>query len=181
MRLLGFIYHHSVRSSSRASRLGTVLVATTMLVGIAVAGDPARPIAYVAGNLSGISPSNDVMLMVEDKALSLHSGGNLVQIPYSAILKADIGKGRKPVSEPLYKVWTLPKRLSGVNEMQQVVVDYKDPSGETRSATLEMQRATATDVINAIDEARLRQGSASKRWWGDNYWKTSQNPEIAKK
>ena len=161
-------------------RISTLAILMTLSGALALAGD-ARTVTYVAGNLTGLTPSSGATLQVASKSLSLRTGSNSVEIPFSSISKAELnGSISKPNNEPLYKVWALHKRLSGVNEMQQVMLDYKESNGEARSLTLEMQRATATDVMAAIDDAQAKEKAAKVEWWGDKYWKTKRNPEVAK-
>ena len=146
------------------------LTLTILTCGVALAAGP-QTVTYVDGTLAGLAPNSGATLQVDSRKLALRAGAATFEIPMSGISKVAVGQATAYAEkEPLYKVWTLHKRLLRT-EVLRVQVDYK-AAGEQRTLQLDMEKPAADDLVAAID---THQRANQLSWWGDRYWKTSRN------
>lgn len=134
---------------------------------------------YVGGNLTGVTPnSGGTLTFSDDKAMYFRAGQSNIPVPYESIIKAELGavKSRpRPHTDPIYKVWSLQKRFTGI-KTQSLTVEFKNESGEEKTMTLELAHANAPAVLSAIQN-HSNGKTAQAGWWGDDYWKTSRNTD----
>jgi hypothetical protein len=145
------------------------------------AGSGGGPAVYVVGNLDGVSPGAEGILVLEKEQAVFRSGKIVLPLPYGDIHNVELGTKVKPASAPLYKVWQLHKRFLTEQPAQRMVnFEFADKDGKDQSMTLEFDEAAANDTITEIE---IHQGkrTAPKRaangdpWWGDSAWKTNSN------
>ena len=160
-------------------RIISLAAIALLTIGFAPARDREEPITYVEGTLEGVIPNSGGSLSLEDaQALELKTGLAIIAVPYASITSADLGAIRKhSESEPLYKVWSLHKRIIGKPDTQLLKLEFKNPEGEQKSITVEMAKSAAPAVIEAIQQRKAAGNSnvARGNWWGDRYWKTTRN------
>jgi hypothetical protein len=159
-------------------RFLTFATLTTLTCGLALAGDGPQTVTYITGNLD-LAPNSGATLNVSGaKVMELNNGTSKVEVPYAGITRAELGEATEYSDEqPLYKVWALHKRFIGKRAVQQVTVDFKTASGETRSMTIEAEQSVAEDVLAAIED-RTAPAPQKAAWWGDSVWKTKRNEEA---
>jgi hypothetical protein len=148
--------------------------------GLAIAAGDPRTATYISGNIEGVAANTGATIDVSgEKALKLNAGEKALEVPYASIANAEAGEVTivTPESEPLYKVWKLHKRILNRKELQQVKVDFKAASGENRSMTLEVERATADQLLWAIEVHGPKADPSKQAWWGDSIWKTKRNKD----
>lgn len=153
------------------------LITLVLATGVALASDNVKPATYLEGNLEGFTANAGVTLEFRDyNAMAVHAKGADQVIPYAAVSKTS--ERLVPVvseKDPLYKVWSLHKRLLIPNPLHAVTVVYTDKAGVEKSVTLEMEKASAerlqAQVKQVADKAAANNGS----WWGDSVWKTQRN------
>lgn len=154
--------------------LTTVILAS----GVALASDNVKPITYLEGNLEGFVANVGGKLEFRDsKAMVLHAKGWEAVIPYAAVSKTS--EKEIPVvteKDPLYKVWSLHKRLLIPTPLHAVTVVYKDKGAE-KTVTLEMEKSSANRVQAQIKQAAERKAANDGAWWGDSVWKTARNKQ----
>jgi len=157
-------------------RLSSLPVLTVLACGVALAGDGADGFTYLEGNLNGITANTGGTIAYDtDRGFELKMPLHNVAVPYAGIIKAQLGASRvqSESNEPLYKIWTLPKRFAMKPEFQSITVDFKNAQGQ-QTMTLELSKSAANDLQNAIDTYRR---TVSNDWWGDKLWKTSRNKD----
>jgi hypothetical protein len=148
---------------------------------VAVAGSGGGPAVYVVGNLDGVSPGAEGILVLEKEQAVFRSGKTVLPMPYSDIHSVELGTKVVPPSAPLYKVWQLHKRFLVEHPAQRMVnFEFTDKDGKDQSITLEFAESAANETLAEIE---IHQGKriAPKRatngdpWWGDSVWKTGGN------
>lgn len=156
----------------------TILLASVSALAAAGGGHA----VYVVGNLNGVSPGAEGMLVLEPNQAVFRSGKTVLSIPYSDLHNVELGTKVVPPSDvPLYKVWRLPKRFLTEHSMHQMVnFEFSDKDGNDQSMTLELDETAANDTLVEI-ETRQGKRVPPKRttngdsWWGDSAWKTTGN------
>jgi hypothetical protein len=148
----------------------------------ALAGAGGAPAVYVVGNLDGVSPGDEGILVLDRDAAVFRSGKAVLSVPYRAIHNVELGTRVMPPTEtPLYKVWHLPKRFLTERPMHQMVnFQFADKDGNDQTMTLEFEEAAANQTLVEIE---IRQGKRTPpkhatngdSWWGDSVWKTTGN------
>lgn len=147
----------------------------------AFAGAGGGPAVYVVGNLDGVSPGAEGMLVLEQDEAVFRSGKTVLSVPYGDIRSVELGTKVIPNSIPLYRVWKLHKRFLVERPMQRMVnFEFTDKDGKEQSMTLEFDESLANETLAEIE---IRQGKrvAPRRavngdaWWGDSAWKTQRN------
>ncbi len=148
---------------------------------VALAGSGGGPAVYVVGNLDGVSPGAEGILVLEKEQAVFRSGKTVLPMPYSDIHNVELGTKVMPPSAPLYKVWQLHKRFLVEHPAQRMVnFEFTDKDGKDQSITLEFGETAANETLAEIE---IHQGkrTAPKRatngdpWWGDSVWKTTAN------
>ena len=148
---------------------------------VAVAGSGGGPAVYVVGNLDGVSPGAEGILVLEKDQAVFRSGKTVLPMPYADIRNVELGTKVVPPSAPLYKVWQLHKRFLVDHPAQRMVnFEFTDKDGKDQTITLELGEAAANETLTEIE---IHQGKriAPKRatngdpWWGDSIWKTASN------
>jgi hypothetical protein len=135
-----------------------------LLAGSAVASD----FTYLSGTVEALSPnSGGTISYSSGKAIQLKTSQQKVAIPYTEIVKAELGDVHTPAPDPIYKVWSLHKRFAPKGETQELTVVFKDEAGREQTATLELAKQDASAVLATIQERN--------EWWGDQLWKTARN------
>ena len=150
---------------------------TILTGGLLAAADPAN-VTYIDGNIADLSPNSGATLnMNNPQSMELETPLHKVKIPYSQISNTEMGKlvVHAPAPEPLYKVWTLPKRLVKP-ESRQMTVEFVNENGQNQTMTVEMSRTAADAVLATIE--RHSPKVANNNWWGDGYWKTTRNHDT---
>jgi len=162
------------------------VVSLLLLAAVAAfAGAGGGPAMYVIGNLQGVSPGAEGMLVLEEGEAVFRSGKTVLSVPYSEIHNVELGTKVLPSSGvPLYKVWELHKRFLVERPMHQMVnFDFADKDGNQQNMTLEFEESLANETLVEIE---IRQGKRTppKRatngdsWWGDSAWKTTRNKTV---
>ena len=156
--------------------LVNILILSCAAAFAAAGGGPA---IYTVGNLEGISPGAEGVVVLEGRKIVFRSGKTVTAIPYTDIVETELGARVTPPDDaPLYKVWRLPKRLSPERVMHQMLtVEFADKNGKPQTMTLEMEEPAAAATLEQIE---IRQGKRHRTkngdpWWGDNLWKTPRN------
>jgi len=155
----------------------TLSILTIVSGGLLAASDAAT-VTYIDGNVAELSPGAGATLHMDNpQSMELKTPLHQVRIPYTQISKAELSAvlARTPDSEPLYKVWALPKRLVK-SETRQMTVDFTDGSGQNQTLTLQMSKTSAESAFTTIKRHSAK--VADNTWWGDNYWKTSRNKDT---
>jgi hypothetical protein len=162
-------------------RLFTFSALTVLAGSLALAADGPRGFTYLSGNVSELSPNSSGTLSYSDgKKIQLRTPQHALAIPYAAITSVDLGEVHSPAPDPIYKVWSLHKRLSTKGDTQEMTVAFKDDAGREQVVTLELARQDLADVLSAIHEqnAHIESGFTSSTrddWWGDQLWRTARN------
>lgn len=150
----------------------------TILAGGLLAAADSATVTYIDGNVTDLTPNTGATLSMKNpQSLELHTPLHTVQVPYSQILKAELGTVTVHTSEPepLYKVWALPKRLMKT-ETRQMTVGFTNASGQIQTMTIELSNVAASDVLAMIERHNAK--VANNGWWGDSYWKTNRNRDT---
>ncbi len=162
----------------RFSQKTTLAFALTLACASATAADfGTRSVTYLKGNIEGIyQNAGGTLNLANTKVLTLQASDAKLEVPYSAI----VGAERKDIvvsveKQPLYKVWTLAKRIDPTPAQQEVSFDYKDKTGNLHSITLEMERSTADRLFVRLKQAAEKKADTRGDWWGDSVWKTHRN------
>jgi len=137
-------------------------------------------VVYVVGNLDGVSPGAEGILVLEKDQAVFRSGKTVLPMPYSDIHNVELGTKVVPTFAPVYKVWQLHKRLVEHPAQRMVNFEFSDKDGNDQTITLELDESAANDTLVEIE---IRQGKRipPKRatngdpWWGDSAWKTTRN------
>ena len=149
---------------------------TILTGGLLLAADPAS-VTYIGGNVADFAPNTGASLYLNNsQSMEFRTPLHVVQVPYSQILKAELGSVQLHTYEPqpLYKVWALPKRLMK-SETRQMTVAYKNEDGQAKTMTIELSKTDAARLLARIER---RNGTvADSNWWGDGYWKTTRNKD----
>jgi hypothetical protein len=150
--------------------------------GAALAGAGGGPAVYVIGNLEGVSPGSEGMLVLEDGKAVFRSGKVVTAIPYSDIRDAELGtKVMPPTDIPLYKVWQLHKRFLTERALHQMLtLEFADKDGKQQTMTLELEETAAAETLAEVEirqgkRAPPRRATNADGWWGDSLWKTPRN------
>lgn len=166
-----------------ASFAATSAVSTLLACGLCFAASLApESSTYVDGNIPSLKPNTGgTLVFTDNSAMTFKTGVAEVAVPYSDIRKAELGATQvHSDSEPLYKVWRLPKRLHK-SASQLLTVDFKNRQGEDKTMTLELAKSSASAVLSTIQERRESGPSSvqsgNRDWWGDRYWKTESNAD----
>ena len=137
---------------------------------------------YVVGNLNGVSPGDEGMLVLDRDAVVFRSRKTVLSLPYSDIHNVELGTRVMPPSDaPLYKVWRLPKRFLTERPMHQMVnFQFADKDGNDQTMTLEFEVAGANQTLVGIETRQGKRTPPSHAtngdsWWGDSAWKTPRN------
>lgn len=153
------------------------LITLLLAAGTGLAADNVKPVTYLEGNLEGFATNASASLEFRDsKTMALHVKGSDAVIPYAAVSKTS--ERLVPVvteKDPLYKVWSLHKRLLIPTPLHAVTVVYKDKAGAEKSVTLEMEKAAAARVQAQVKQATDKTAANNGSWWGDSVWKTQRN------
>lgn len=152
-----------------------LLVGSVMLAGANAGGGLAE---YVIGNLDGISPGSEGILVLEKSQAVFRSGKISLAIRYRDVHDAELGtKLNPPADVPLYKVWQLHKRFVNRPVHQMLTLQFVDPSGNSQTMTLEMEEAAAVDTMNELELklGKKHRATNGEAWWGDSLWKTPNN------
>jgi hypothetical protein len=150
----------------------------TILAGGLLAAADSATVTYIDGNVAELSPNSGATLYLNNsQSMELKTPLHKVEIPYKQISKAELGSVMVHTAdpEPLYKVWTLPKRLIKP-ETQQMKLAFTDGNGQDQNMTLEMSKASADSVLAVIERHSPKVANAG--WWGDNVWKTTRNRDA---
>jgi len=147
---------------------------------VAFAGSGGGPVVYVVGNLDGVSPGVEGILVLEKDQAVFRFGKTVLPMPYSDIHNVELGTKVVPTFAPVYKVWQLHKRLVEHPAQRMVNFEFSDKDGNDQTITLELDESAASDTLVEIE---IRQGKRipPKRatngdpWWGDSAWKTTRN------
>ena len=147
---------------------------------VAFAGSGGGPVVYVVGNLDGVSPGVEGILVLEKDQAVFRFGKTVLPMPYSDIHNVELGTRVVPTFAPVYKVWQLHKRLVEHPAQRMVNFEFSDKDGNDQTITLELDESAANDTLVEIE---IRQGKRipPKRatngdpWWGDSAWKTTRN------
>ena len=147
---------------------------------VAFAGSGGGPVVYVVGNLDGVSPGVEGILVLEKDQAVFRFGKTVLPMPYSDIHNVELGTKVVPTFAPVYKVWQLHKRLVEHPAQRMVNFEFSDKDGNDQTITLELDESAANDTLIEIE---IRQGKRipPKRatngdpWWGDSAWKTARN------
>ena len=94
-------------------RLLTLPTLTILTGGLLLAADPAS-VTFIGGNVADFAPNTGASLYLNNpQSMEFRTPLHAVQVPYSQILKAELGavQLRTYEPQPVYKVWALPKRL----------------------------------------------------------------------
>jgi hypothetical protein len=160
----------------RRASLGLALFLLSLT---ALAGPGGGPAVYVIGNLRGISPGDEGMLVLEDDEAVLRSGKVVLSVPYGDIRNVELGtKVLPPTGVPLYKVWQLHKRfLTGRSMHQMVNFEFTDKDGNDQTMTLEFEESAANETLVEIETrtGKRKRATNADSWWGDSAWKTTRN------
>ena len=155
------------------------LITFILASGVALAADNIKPVTYLEGNLEGFAANASGTLEFRDsKVMVLHSKGVDAVIPYNVVSKTS--QKVVPVvteKDPLYKVWSLHKRLLPPTPLHAVMVVYKDKAGTEKPITVEMQKVAADRVQAQVKQAADWKAANAGSWWGDSVWKTQRNKE----
>src|ERR1700690_2712351 len=119
-------------------RIGLLLLLTggAAFAGANTGGGPA---VYVIGNLDGISPGGEGILVLDEGRAIFRSGKTGIAIRYQDIRNAELGtKLNPPTDAPLYKFWQLYKRFAARTVHQMLQVDFINKDGNGQSMTLEL-------------------------------------------
>lgn len=153
------------------------LITLLLAAGTALAADNVKPVTYLEGNLEGFATNASAKLEFRDsRAMALHAKGSDAVIPYAAVSKTS--ERIVPVvteKDPLYKVWSLHKRLLIPTPLHAVTVVYKDKAGVEKSVTLEMEKAAAARLQAQVKQVTDKSAANNGSWWGDSVWKTQRN------
>ena len=147
----------------------------------ALAGPGGGPAVYVVGNLDGVSPGADGILVLEKDQAVFRSGKTVLRMPYGDIRNVELGTKVVPPSAPLYKVWQLNKRLLTEHPAQRMVnFEFTDKDGKDQSMTLEFGESAANETMAEIEihqgkRTAPRRATNGDPWWGDSVWKTTAN------
>jgi hypothetical protein len=160
-------------------RVAFLVLLTSMA---ALAGAGGGPAVYVVGNLDGVSPGDEGILVLDRDAAVFRSGKTVLSLRYNDIHNVELGTRVMPSADaPLYKVWRLPKRFLTERPMHQMVnFQFADKAGNDQTMTLELEEAAANQTLVEIE---IRQGKRTPpkhaangdSWWGDSIWKTNGN------
>jgi hypothetical protein len=160
----------------RRASLGFTL---SLLTVTAFAGAGGGPAVYVIGNLGGVSPGAEGMLVLEDDEAVFRSGKVVLSVPYGDIRNVELGtKVLPPTGVPLYKVWQLHKRFLTERPMHQMVnFDFTDKDGKDQTMTLEFEESAANETLVEIETrtGKRKRATNADSWWGDSAWKTTRN------
>jgi hypothetical protein len=155
------------------------IITFILATGVALAADNIKPVTYLEGNLEGFAVNASSTLEFRDsKVMALHTKGADAVIPYAAVSKTT--EKIIPVvteKDPLYKVWSLHKRLLIPNPLHEVTVTYTDRNGAEKTVTMEMEKVPADRVAAQVKQATDRKAANAGSWWGDSMWKTNRNKE----
>ncbi len=158
-------------------RIGLLWMLTSGLA-LAGANTGGGPAVYVIGNLDGISPGSEGVLVLDEGRAVFRSGKTGIAIRYQDIRNAELGtKLNPPADAPLYKVWQLYKRFAARTVHQMLQVDFVDKDGNGQSMTLELEEAAAVDTLATLEfkTGKRHPATNAEAWWGDSLWKTPEN------
>jgi len=147
---------------------------------VAFAGSGGGPAVYVVGNLDGVSPGAEGILVLEKEQAVFRSSKTVLPLPYSDIHNVELGTKVVPTAAPLYKVWQLHKRLVERPAQRMVNFEFANKDGRDQTITLELEESAANETLVEI-ETRQGKRIPPKRatngdpWWGDSAWKTTRN------
>lgn len=137
---------------------------------------------YVIGNLNGVSPGDEGVLVLGPDEAVFRSGKTVLSVPYGDIHNVELGTRVMPPSGvPLYKVWQLHKRFLTERSMHQMVnFDFSGKDGHDQSMTLEFDETAANQTLVEIEihqgkRAPPKRATNGDPWWGDSAWKTTRN------
>ena len=160
----------------RRASLGFTL---SLLSVTAFAGAGGGPAVYVIGNLGGVSPGAEGMLVLEDDEAVFRSGKVVLSVPYGDIRNVELGtKVLPPTGVPLYKVWQLHKRFLTERPMHQMMnFEFTDKDGNDQTMTLEFEESAANETLVEIETrtGKRKRATNADPWWGDSAWKTTRN------
>jgi hypothetical protein len=147
----GTIMQKSLFSIPRLTSILAIAAFTLAVSSAAPADTRAETSTYLDGNLTGVSPNTGgTLLFSDEKAMYFRTGLSTVAVPYSNISHTELGATKETSHDvPLYKVWALHKRLSKT-ETQLLIVNFKNETGEEKTMTLELAKASAPGVLSLI-------------------------------
>ncbi len=160
------------------TRFTSLLGLGILACGAALAASQPQATTYVGGNLTGVAPnSGGTLTFSDDKSIYFRAGQATVPVPYESITKAELGAVKtrpRKHEDPIYKVWTLQKRFTGI-KTQNLTVEFKGDNGEDKTMTVELSHSAAPVVLATIHDHLG--GKSAANWWGDDYWKTARNAD----
>lgn len=144
--------------------------------GMALAAHNAEPVTYLKGSIEGIPVNAAAKADLSSlKVLVIETETTRVEIPYAGVSSTEASAPvRLTEYEPLYKVWTIHKRLLPPEPVQSVTLAFRDAQGERNTVTLEMEKPAAELLLQNVREA-AEEKAAAANWWGDRVWKTKRN------
>ena len=147
----------------------------------ALAASGGGPAVYVVGNLEGISPGAEGMLVLENGKAVFRSGKTVMAVAYADIGSTELGtKLTPPTDIPLYKVWQLHKRFLSEKATHQLLTIEFSRDGKDQTMTLELEETAAAETLESIEIKQGKRQPAHRStnadsWWGDSAWKTTRN------
>lgn len=162
----------------RSTQKTILALAMTMACGSVIAADfSSRTVTYLQGNIDGITQNAGGKLdLTNSKVLTLRASDTKLEVPYAIIFGAERKEAVVTVAkEPVYKVWSLHKRIVEPTKPHEVSFDYKDKTGNLHSMTLEMDAATADRLFWRLQQADAKKVATKGGFWGDSVWKTHRN------
>src|SRR5262249_51267070 len=117
----------SIRERSFMTRIASLTAFAIIICGFSYGAPRPEASTYVDGNISALKPNTGGTLLFRDnESMLFKTGGAEVSVPYTSIHKAELGASQTHSQEaPLYKVWSLPKRLHK-NETQLLTLEFKN-------------------------------------------------------
>ena len=145
----------------------------------ALAGPGGGSAVYVIGNLEGILPGAEGILVLEEDQAVFRSGKVVLPVPYGDIRNVELGtKVLPPSGVPIYKIWQLHKRFPAQRPLHQMVnFEFIDKDRKDHSMTLEFEEAAANETLVEIETrtGKRKRATNADPWWGDSAWKTTRN------
>jgi len=164
-------------------RITSLAALGVLACGAAFSASRSETITYVDGNIAGISPhSGGTLLLSDEAALTFRTGSKTVKVPYSSVTKAELGGTLSHSHDvPMYKVWTLPKRvLPKKTHTQYLTVNFKNEAGEARSMTLELAEASASSALATINRHKASMEASAPASPAADSTPVASAPETAK-
>lgn len=154
-------------------------ILTTLILAAAIAGaaDTPSDFVYLHGSVEGIPESALGKLdLASSQVLVLHTPTVTMELPYAAITKS----AHKPAvapneTEPVYKLWTLGKKVMSKVAVEEIQLEFKDKGGKTSNMTIEVYQPHVEKIMARIERAEKHNAANRGDFWGDRVWKTKRN------